>query len=213
MNEAFEQEYTALARMLKWESFRFVPVGHNRKSIYTDIASRIYSDFPDRNVQELRLGGKSYREIIDTIQQMDHGILLIPDFDWLLRKENDSVRAGFNQRRDLLAQLKIAFVCFIEPATYPPLPKKLPDWWSLRSLELDFKSDPYVRYNPLQTNDDPRNSLDIELKRLMIQLESTNQSEKLLLQSLYMNIAALLQGLNEYKDSIKYSQLGLEISL
>lgn len=133
-----QEELRLLGRALQQEVFRFVLIGHNRRSIYVDVAAWIRQAFPDRQVRELSFSHKKYRDISDEMQAIDTGIVLIPDFDWLFLPENEDICAGFNQRRDFYARRSIALICFLQPSQFLKVPKRIPDWWSIRSLDFDF---------------------------------------------------------------------------
>ncbi|WP_041951818.1 tetratricopeptide repeat protein, partial [Spirosoma spitsbergense] len=221
MEAQFEDELRLLANALKQEAFRFILIGHNRYSLYKDIADWLSDTFAkERPLLELRLRGKDYRQIADEIISFRKGILLIPDFDWLLQGGNETVSVAFNQRRDAFAQLDIAFVCFIEPASYRKLPEKVPDWWSLRSLELDFHRVTVETANEFSKlslegsslGGDSKREKEAEIDRLTQQLEAFDPSNKPLRQSLYSQLGSLSFDLSEYEKAQSYFEKSLGIA-
>jgi tetratricopeptide (TPR) repeat protein len=221
MEEQFADNLRRLANALRYDGFRFILIGHNRFSLYKDIAAWLRNTITERPILELRLRDKTYRQIIDELRAFNAGVVSIPDFDWLLRPENDAIRVAFNQRRDALARLNLAFVVFIEPATFPQIPVKIPDWWSLRSLELDFKREEADETGELLTAIASKSSLGggkkqekvIEIDLLLRQIKSSESSDSLLLQSLYGQIAVLMDELGNWSEARSYWYQALTISL
>jgi tetratricopeptide (TPR) repeat protein len=219
MEDEFTSDLRVLTNALRHDGFRFILIGHNRKSIYTDIATYLRNAFPDRSVNELALRGKSYRAIIDSIQAVQRGILLIPDFDWLFREENNELRVAFNQRRDSLARLPIALICFIEPSSYRNVPTKIPDWWSLRSIELDFYRESYdTTLEPSESarelsslGGQTKGEKEAEIERLLQQVASTDPENRMLLGLLHNQIGKLYYELAIYETALTYLEQSLAI--
>ncbi|MEZ0484488.1 tetratricopeptide repeat protein [Fibrella aquatica] len=219
MEDEFASDLRVLTNALRHDGFRFILIGHNRKSIYTDIATYLRNAFPDRSVNELALRGKSYRAIIDSIQAVQRGILLIPDFDWLFREENNELRVAFNQRRDSLARLPIALICFIEPGSYINVPNKIPDWWSLRSMELDFyRESSDTTLEPLESAQESsslggqtKGEKEDEIERLLQQVANTDPENQQLLGVLYNQIGKLYYELAIYETALTYLEQSLAI--
>jgi hypothetical protein len=126
MEAEFAADLHILTNALRNEGFRFVLIGHNRYSLYVDIAGLLRDTFVDRPFLELQLRNRTYRQIADEILAFPNGIILIPDFDWLFQPDNEAIRVAFNQRRDTFARLDIAFICFIGRTTGVTSPKKSP---------------------------------------------------------------------------------------
>ncbi len=221
MEAHFPDELRLLGNALRQEGFRFILIGKNRYSLYRDIARWLRDTFAERPFLELRLRDKTYHEIADELRAFANGIVLIPDFDWLLLDENEPIRVAFNQRRDSLARLDLALVAFIEPDSYRKLPVKLPDWWSLRSLELDFYREAPDEGEGVFLNTDRKiSSLGgqtavgkrAEISRLEEQLALVSPDNKSLLLSLYNQLARLWYDLSEYGQAHQYLEQSLRIS-
>lgn len=216
---AFTDELRLLSNALRTEGFRFILVRHNRFSIYRDLAAWLRDQFTDRRIIEFRFEGKDYRTIIDFIRNAGSGIILIPDFDWLFREGNEAVCVGFNQRRDALAQLPVALVCFIQPSTLRQVSKRLPDWWSLRSLEVEFfREDPELTPEFLRLENrgsslggQTRTEKEAELGRLIRQIETANMENKVLLQSLYAQTGVLYFELGDFNNALLSWTKSLEL--
>uniref|UniRef100_Q3AS87 TPR repeat n=1 Tax=Chlorobium chlorochromatii (strain CaD3) TaxID=340177 RepID=Q3AS87_CHLCH len=140
-NELLDEKLRLLVKALRADTFHFVLIINNHPSVYNDVVEWLKQHITDREIRELRLTGKHYREVSDVLQAAKQDIVTIPDFDELFTKENDDVRVALNQRRDFLAFQRMNLVCFLSPDTFRLLPKKIPDLWSLRSLELDIAYD------------------------------------------------------------------------
>ncbi|AUD03699.1 tetratricopeptide repeat protein [Spirosoma pollinicola] len=219
MESQFDDELLQLKNALRQQTFRFILIGHNRYSLYKDIADWLRTTFPDRPPVELRLADKDYRHINDELLAVKKGIVLIPDFGWLFREGNESICVAFNQRRDAFARLDIALICFIEPSQYIQVPKKVPDWWSLRSLELDFYREAPDRATDFISPESESSSLggqtreekQAEIQRLLRQVTTTEPDNQLLLASLYSQLATLSFVLSDYEEAYTYLQKTLMI--
>lgn len=220
MEANFARDLRLLTNALRHPTFRFIVIGHNRKSIITDVKAHIQATYPDRPYHELRLSGKTYREFIDGLKGFQEGIVVIPDFDWLFQPGNESICTGFNQRRDALAKLPIALLCFVEPSGYRNLPKRLPDWWSLRSLELEFQRETTDERIELLSLEREMSSLggqtkeekEAEIRRLLEQLEGVEPENKGLLFIIQDQIATLFYELSDYKKAKYYWESSLMIT-
>ncbi len=224
MRIAFETEFgdalRELSNALKGKGFRFVLVGHNHRSIYTDTKAWVERRFPSRPCLELPLFGKDYRAISDALNSFQQGIVLMPDFDWLFRPENTALLVAFNQRRDYFTQRDFAFLCFVQPSNFPLIAKKLPDWWSGRSLELHFQRD--VAENTLEfIQQQPESSSlggetlqekEAELALLFRQLEVADRENKGLLLSLHHQISVILFGLARWEEAQRHLDTMLSLS-
>ncbi len=212
MEAQFDDELLQLKNALRQETFRFILIGHNRYSIYQDIANWLRTIFPEQNFLELRLIDKDYRQINNELVAFKKGILLIPDFGWLFQKGNEAICVAFNQRRDAFARLDIALICFIEPNEFIEVPKKVPDWWSLRSLELDFHIEIFETVNNFSDSEFGTSSLggqtkeekEAEIQRFLKQIGDTEPSNKELLQKLYSQIGSLWFAISNFEEAEKY---------
>lgn len=217
---AFHDELALLKGALKQENFRFILIGHNHRSIYLDIKNWLSEQFPDRHLAEVIFRDKSYRQISDELSTIEKGIILIPDFDVLFRKENTAALVALNQRRDHFAKKPLAFLCFIQPSNFLKVPQKIPDWWSLRSLELEFErevaSEGFLELIPINESssftDLPLVGKETELMRLLDQLAVADPNNKVLLGNLNARIGQLYFYLGMYADALMYLEAGLNIS-
>jgi tetratricopeptide (TPR) repeat protein len=220
MEAEFPDDLRRLTNALRYEGFRFILIGHNRHSLYVDIAKQLRTTSADRPVLELRLRDKPYRQIVDEILAFPNGIILIPDFDWLLQPGNETIRVAFNQRRDAFARRNVAFICFIGPDSWRSLAEKLPDWWSLRSLELNFERETAdINMEFLPANEETsslggetKEEKEAEIERLIKQLEAVKPDNKLLLRSLYDQIGLLSFQVFAFQKAFQYWKLSLGIS-
>ncbi len=224
MSTAFETEFgddlRPLSNALKGTGFRFILVGHNHRSIYTDTKAWVERRFPARPCLELPLFGKDYRAISDALNLFQQGIVLIPDFDWLFRPENTALLVAFNQRRDYFTQRDFAFLCFVQPSNLSLIAKKLPDWWSGRSLELHFQRD--VAENALEfIQQQPESSSlggetlqekEAELTLLLRQLELVGPENRELLFNLHDQIATIFYKLARWEEALKHLESMLALS-
>lgn len=219
---AFTDDLALLAGALRQEAFRFILINHNRKSIYTDIAQWLRSQYPDRPFFELEFRDKDYRRISDELTAIERGIVLVPDFDWLFIPENEALCIAFNQRRDFFARRPVALICFLQPSNFLLVPKKIPDWWSLRSLELEFQrellpEDNLLQFQPLELEFSSLGGISAadkkaEIERLLRQIEVADTENLALLQSLYAQLGELYYALSEYKEAEEVFEVSLEIA-
>ena len=198
MEAHFSDDLLLLANALRTPSFRFIVVAHNRRSVYLDVKNWLVERFSDnREILEFPLEGRDSTDIRNAIHQLNKGILLIPDLDFLLREENVAQCIYFNQRRDFFARLDIAFICFVQPSNFQKIANKLPDWWSLRSVELELMRE--TDTNPIEgqfiqeSDSTALSSLSVEEKKgeiesLYRQIEQTDSGNKVVLQKLYYEI-------------------------
>jgi len=128
-----------LVRALRQKSFHFIIIGYDHPDIFPEISAWLHEHLPDRPIRELPVSDKTFQEIQNILIQAYHDIVLIPDFDWFFKPENASISVAFNQHRDFFARRKMTLLCFIQSLNFRLLPLKMPDLWSLRSLELEFK--------------------------------------------------------------------------
>jgi tetratricopeptide (TPR) repeat protein len=171
-------------------------------------------------VLELRIGEEpNYRQFVDAIKAFDRGILLLPDFQKLFREANHDLRVAFNQRRDLLASLDIAFLCFVEPTGSLSIPKLLPDWWSLRSLELEFeregeesKLDSSITEIIPDIDSLSRDEKIKEIIRLERQVENADSENLILLTYLFNQLGLLHLRLSNNEEALDYLNKTLAIN-
>jgi len=222
MEAHFSDELLLLGNALRNESFRFILVSHNRRSIYVDTTEWLTQQFGShRTIVDFSFNGKKITAIRDAVVSLNKGILIISDLDFIFRPENADLCTYFNQRRDFFARFDIAFICFIQPSSFPILATKLPDWWSLRSLELEFvREEPetgLVNPNQLESfessvysNLTPAEKT-AEIDRLKRQVEQTDHNNKVLLGSLYGLLGQLLYLSSQFDSALLYYEQALAI--
>ena len=215
----FEDDLRMLVNALKSVSFRFILIGHNHRSLFLDIRDWLRHSFPVRPFLELSISDKNYRSISNALQEFERGIVLIPDFDWFFRHGNESICIAFNQRRDYYARRDIAFICFIQPGSFISVAKKMPDWWSLRSLELNFHRDILIPQDVFQQINEEGDSFggatkqekEEELLRLLSQIEKTDSENKTLLINLYGQVGRVLYSFGRYEEALSFFEKSLAL--
>ena len=221
MEDHLSDELALLGNALRTASFRFILVAHNRRSVYVDVKAWLTERFgAERTVYDFSFQGKETAAIRDAVVSLNKGILIISDLDFLFRPENAATCTYFNQRRDFFARFDIAFVCFIQPSSFPSVAKMLPDWWSLRSLELEFirerreleekvlllEEAKYLAYNNLSLEERTE-----EIERLKRQIEQTEPDNLVLLSQLYSQEARLLYLSAQFDEALIYLEKSLVI--
>ncbi len=213
MSDPFAQEFfedaKLLGNVLRADGFRFVLIGHNRRSIYEDLAAWLRARFPQKQFLELSIYGKNYRTVSDELTAFERGTVLIPDFDWLLQPENAAFGVAFNQRRDHFARREMAFLCFIQPGSFQAVAKALPDWWSGRSVEIRLERVEYGIEKEAENESISRGSNHFlnkkaELLRLQNQLELAETKNYPLLINLNGQIANVLVDIGEYGQAFVF---------
>ena len=220
MEDHLSDELALLGNALRTASFRFILVAHNRRSVYVDVKAWLTERFgAERTVYDFSFQGKETTAIRDAVVSLNKGILIISDLDFLFRPENAAACTYFNQRRDFFARFDIAFVCFIQPSSFPSVAKMLPDWWSLRSLELEFireREELGTLLLGVKTDLTPSNlSLEEkgdEILRLKRQIEQVKPENQLLLNQLYAQVAELLYLSAQFDEALTYLEKSLEIT-
>jgi tetratricopeptide (TPR) repeat protein len=219
MEAAFTEDLRLLQHALRNEGFRFILIGHNRHSLYTDLANWVRSNFPGRRIEELRFQGKDYRQLTDDLKAVETGMVLIPDFDWILRAENASICQAFNQRRDFFAKQSLALICFIQPGNFRQIPLRLPDWWSIRSLEMGLEREESEEAQ-LLTEEPERTSLggqtreeqEAEIGRLMEQLALAEADNLVLRSAISDQLGKLYFQLADHDAALSHWQNALQLS-
>ena len=136
--ESNSDKLKVLVKALRQPSFQFIIIGQNHPDVFKDVFSWLNLNLPGRKIHKFPIFDKNYKDILDDLIQFHQDLVLIPDFDILFKPENEDICVAINQRRDFLAGEKMNLICFIRPESFRLLPVKIPDLWSLRSLELEF---------------------------------------------------------------------------
>lgn len=224
--EKHSEELRLLGNALQTEGFRFILITHYNPSVYRLVRDWLRERFPERVTLELPLLGLDYRQFSDRLESFSQGIVLIPDMSQLLSEENQAFALAFNQRRDHFARKKLAFICFLRPSSIKALFEALPDWWSLRSLELEIGGEgkhnvfwlPSQRFRP---NDFPDYfplllgsyvEKENEITSLLRQLEDTEENNLALRQQLNYLLGQYYRSIDEMQEAIKYQKMALTLA-
>ena len=147
---------------------------------------------------------------------IEKGILIITDFEAILEDTNMSI--SFNQRRDFFAQRPITLICFLPNIYFKEIATLLPDWWSIRSLELDLTTTasletiklPKIQLSSL--GGDTLIGKQNELKRLLKELEIVDKTHLKLINSLYTQVLRLCLDLRLFEIGLRLTQDFYEIA-
>ncbi|HMQ48134.1 MAG TPA: tetratricopeptide repeat protein [Saprospiraceae bacterium] len=228
--EKHSEELRLLGNALQTEGFRFILISYNRPSAYRLVREWLRERFPERSILELPLLGLDYRKFSDRLEAFSQGIVLIPDMSQVLSEENKAFALAFNQRRDHFARKKLAFICFLHPDYIKNLMDGLPDWWSLRSLELEIGGE-FVRksielglsrsieldssgnwdnyFSLLLSSPEEREA---EITRLLRQLEDADEDNWVLRQQLFYFLGRYYLSMDEYTLAENAQQKALELA-
>jgi hypothetical protein len=207
----FTEELDLLTMALQRDSFHFVIIGYNHPDIYTHVRNWLRLHLPERPIQELTVSGKNYREIIGELDHAGQNIVMIADFDWLLSPENEPVAVALNQRRDYFARRELNLLCFIPSNKFRLLPVKIPDLWSLRSLELDFACEQNEVTPPCDDTTNEISSLggstipekEDEIERIVYQIQKAEKDNRTLLHLLNNQLVTLQNDISIILTSAK----------
>jgi tetratricopeptide (TPR) repeat protein len=195
--------------------FRFILVQYDRYVVINGLENLLHIEYPERPILRLRVQHQDYKSLIEKLTN-HRGFVIIEDFNRLL--DDPAIYHGFNQRRDRITALPIQLICFMpEGADYlRDCMEKIRDWWSVRSLLLNFKSEQALETKEgiLEVSlDSSLGGYDAvgkreELKRILERLEELGESTSAteLKQSLYPQALNILKDLGEY-------QRGLDLAL
>lgn len=221
MSTAFEDELNLLYHALQNPGFRFILASHKPPSAYKLVRDALMEKYGrDRKIYEFSFLGKTASDIRDAVLRMERGILLLRNVEYLLRDEHADLCVYFNQRRDFFAKYDIAFVFFIEPGSFLAISKKLPDWWSLRALELEFEasSEAEVPIQAIWANDESsplanwtQAERDQEIARLARLIADVNPDNLKLLGALYADLGEAYYFSHEYDQALNTYQKSLAI--
>lgn len=206
-------EIKLLLRSLRPAIFRLIVVQYNHRQVVDQVVEQIQYTYADRRFLRTSVKHKSYRALMETIYQQDSGVLIIEDFQYILR--DPEVYVAFNQRRDKIAQYPLALVCFVPTGNevLQECMKKLPDLWSFRNLivEILWKSDtseaePEEHVTASTLGGKTVREKEKELNRLVnrvAQLQGDANNTALLL-TYYPQISQLLAELGAYHRGLEY---------
>lgn len=221
----FSSQLRVLAKALRHETFRLVIIEYNNTDIYNEIAAFLRTTYPERPQQEVRFIGNDYRAIMDSLIAAEESFMLIPDFDRIFDDNNAALCIAFNQRRDYFANRNMALLCFIAPENFLLFPKRLPDLWSLRSLELTFFREPTLissNRKSLETSTTPtpqssfggntQESKEREIARLLRQIDISEEMNLALRYSLITQLCDLYLDLRRADQAVEQAEVALRLA-
>ncbi len=212
-----------LVNALRQTGFRFILVEYNHLSVYDDVRKLLAEKYPEKPQFELRISGNNYHSLTEQINEAGKAWIMIPDFDLLFTPEYEDVCTAFNQRRDFFARNNVVLICFILEGKLKQAPVKIPDFWSLRSLEINL----HIEMVELKWNVLPemRESFEMssiggktvvekkqEIQHIENQIEATEPTNYLLLQALFSQLAQLFYDISDFSQASMFSQKALEMS-
>lgn len=217
------EQIRLLEKALGRQGFRFVIIEQNHKGVYQDIILWLKLTFPDHTISELQIQGKDYHQLMESLVKSENTWITIPDFDLLFEPEYESVCTALNQRRDFFARKKMVLLCFIMEGSLKSVPTKIPDLWSLRSLELNLHIEtfqPKLEHFGELSSTNRISSLGgstfaektEEIENLKKQVEAADPENLELLQGLYLQISSIYYDILELSKAMKYAQLSLKLS-
>lgn len=212
-----------LVNALRQPGFRFILVEYNHLSIYDDVMKLLEEKYPEQARIELRISGNDYHSLTEQINEAGKAWVMIPDFDLLFTPEYETVCTAFNQRRDFFARNNVVLICFILEGNMKQVPVKIPDFWSLRSLEIKIQTE---RVKPKLTalsdlgvfkekSSLGGKSIDDktqEILKIKSQIQQTDTTNFILLQALFLQLAQLYFDISDYAPALAYSQKALELN-
>jgi len=208
-------QYETLVNALRQPGFRFILVEYNHLSVYDDVRKLLKEKYPEQPQFELRISGNDYHSLTEMIKEAGKDWVMIPDFDLLFTDNYTVVCTAFNQRRDFFAKNNTVLICFISKGILKQVPLRIPDFWSLRSLELSLENDSiqkqleniensfvFEKSSFGGTTDKEKRE---EIERLLLQVKTTESSNLVLLQNLYSQLADLYFDTSEYAQSFEHT--------
>ena len=212
-----------LVNALRQPGFRFILVEYNHLSIYDDVRKLLEDKCPGQPQFELRISGNNYHSLTDQINEAGKAWIMIPDFDILFTLKYEAVCTAFNQRRDFFARNNVVLICFVREGNLKQAPVKIPDCWSLRSLEINLHIE--MAEPKLSAISDlgefkeksslGGKSIDEKTKEILNiknQIKQTDSTNFILLQALYSQLAQLYYDVSEYDQALDYSQKALNLN-
>lgn len=217
------EQLQLLKKALHRPGFRFIIIGYNHKAVYNNILKWLNSTFPDQKQFELQIAGNDYRQMMKSLNNVGKAWVMIPDFDRLFTPENEETCTAFNQRRDYFARNKMVFLCFIFEENLKSIPVKIPDLWSLRSLELSFRAE--VVPKKLDSLFESSSMVDIstlggttiaekqqEINNLKKQIDAAEPENLVLLQALFMQLSTIFYAISDLDNALEYARKTHKIS-
>jgi len=215
-----QEEINLIVKVARSERFHFIVVAYDHLSLIGQVKEALKSKYPQRKVTEFKVGSNSNPDLIQQLIAVSSGLVFIDDFELLLK--DDGLALGFNQKRDRIAQMPIALVCFVpyDRKLLQECPRKIPDMWSIRSLlaELkgyaptkglvfagDFRGTPYRNYS-LQEKEE-----EIAALQKRINAIERNADTEGLYAQLCQNLGGLFYSLGSYTEALESNKVALNI--
>ena len=136
--QKWAEEISLLQKVFRYHQFRLVFAEYRLPQILEKLETELQEKFPERTVTSFPVDGLTYGQISKALDNFTDEIIIIPDFDYILK--HDHLRVPFNQSRDRVGQHEYALICCIHTDIFHKLPRLLADWWSVRDLILDLQS-------------------------------------------------------------------------
>jgi len=213
-----------LVNSLRQPGFRFILIQYNHLSIYDDVRKLLEEKYPEQPQHELKISGNDYHSLTEKIKAAGKAWILIPDFDLLFTPAYEAVCTAFNQRRDFFARNNVVLICFILEGNMKQVPVKIPDFWSLRSLEIVIKKElsPLIwdSFHVLldikeasSLGGKTRAEKEQEILRTKMQFDATEPTNLVLKQELLSQLSQLYYDLSNHSLSMEYAQKAHQLSL
>jgi tetratricopeptide (TPR) repeat protein len=221
-DDAHKEQLQLLEKVLKRDGFRFIIIGQNHRDVFLKTKDWLHEKFPQQKLGVIEIHGKDYRQFMDELKKHDEAWILIPDFDRLFDKENEAFCTALNQRRDYFARNEMVLIAFLFEEKLKLIPDKIPDLWSLRTLELSFELDASVVIKPEMwinssqeistlggTTLTEKNS---EIENLLAQLKKVKPNEKQLLENIHQQLGRLYFSVSDYQKALFHFENSLKIN-
>jgi tetratricopeptide (TPR) repeat protein len=213
-------EIDLLIRAVESGEFHFIVVRQNHLSWIGEVENVLRDRFPDRPLSRVKLPLSSEDSISKRVVAQGSGFILIDNFEKIL--EDDSVRVGFNQRRDLVSGYPVSLIVFIADSAEVArgLQKGIPDFWSIRGLELELLRELETSRGMEMLADEPwiggsnsKKEKQAEIRRLRKRFKELEGdiSSKAYLADLANQIGTLLYSLGENKKAMKWFELAKDL--
>lgn len=220
--EIHKEQLLLLEKVLKQDGFRFIIIGQNHRDVHDHLKNWIKEKFPKQKVTTIEIAGKDYRSLMDAMTDNQNDWILIPDFDDLFNLQNEQMCTAINQRRDFFARNNMVLVCFFFEQNIKLMPEKIPDLWSLRTLEISLEAivpkmilgDLWMQpgFETSSLGGRTLKEKEKEVENLLSQIKRTNPLDLILLGGLYRQLALIYFDFTDYQGAIENLMKALEIA-
>lgn len=219
--ESHTQQLQLLEKVLKRERFLFVIIGQNHRDVFTHIKTWLEERFSHQKISTIEIYGNDYRSFMDKIKNQDDAWILIPDFERLFEKGYEAFCTALNQRRDFFARNNKVLICFLFEENLKFVPEKIPDLWSLRTIELLFKHNISAIDPTVWDESIPESSTlggfsyrkkQFEIKNLQNQLKQIDPQNNGIKKLLYDQLITLLFDISDYIKAKTYLLESLKLN-